>query len=449
MTEAELAAILSLASGEPPPRIVKVSPGDDARFWDACLAGGFACVEGWDALGDLAAFDDEAAFQSAFHEAFAARHDGDEAATAKKAAELWTFRELEPGDLVIANRGTSEVLAVGEVVEPGYAFQGDRGEAKHTVSVRWDASKACQIPKQAYWANVTVADVPAELYRAILAGPKAPAKETKAPKRDQDDAGDTTPVTFEDIARVLRDDGLSYSDETLAAYLLGLEAKRFVLLTGISGTGKTQLALSVAKALGGGAVAEGTVPRGPGRGPRGRRGAHRPALHAEATTGSSCPSAWSSAWSSGRATRTDPRPRWRWSIRAAASGCASRATTTAAPPTSSCATSSRTGSTRTWNPATPSTWRSSPAPPPTPPTACASTSPPTASPRRPTTRATWSSPCAPTGPTTAGSSATSTRCSSSTWPPTCSSCSCEPTPSASGRARRTGRPSPTSPSSTR
>ena len=42
---------------------------------------------------------------------------------------------------------------------------------------------------------------------------------------------------------MLRDDGLSYSDETLAAYLLGLEAKRFVLLTGISGTGKTQLAL--------------------------------------------------------------------------------------------------------------------------------------------------------------------------------------------------------------
>lgn len=57
-------------------------------------------------------------------------------------------------------------------------------------------------------------------------------------------------LDFEDILDQLRDASLSFSAELVASYLLALQAKRFVLLTGISGTGKTRLAQEIAKMFG-------------------------------------------------------------------------------------------------------------------------------------------------------------------------------------------------------
>ena len=51
---------------------------------------------------------------------------------------------------------------------------------------------------------------------------------------------------FDQLAESLARSGLVFSSELLANYLLALQTKRFVLLTGISGTGKTRLAQAVA-----------------------------------------------------------------------------------------------------------------------------------------------------------------------------------------------------------
>jgi hypothetical protein len=56
--------------------------------------------------------------------------------------------------------------------------------------------------------------------------------------------------TFEKITTSLQGSGLYVPSETLATYFLALQAKRFVILSGISGTGKTRIATEVAKALG-------------------------------------------------------------------------------------------------------------------------------------------------------------------------------------------------------
>ncbi len=45
--------------------------------------------------------------------------------------------------------------------------------------------------------------------------------------------------------------GISFAPELLSTYLLALATKRFVILTGLAGTGKTQLAVTVARLLGG------------------------------------------------------------------------------------------------------------------------------------------------------------------------------------------------------
>jgi predicted RNA-binding protein with PUA-like domain len=57
----------------------------------------------------------------------------------------------------------------------------------------------------------------------------------------------STEAGFDAITRALAQDGLHFPEEVISNYLLALQAKRFVILTGISGTGKTRIAMAVAR----------------------------------------------------------------------------------------------------------------------------------------------------------------------------------------------------------
>jgi 5-methylcytosine-specific restriction protein B len=148
-------------------RIVKIAPGHNAEFWQDCLNGEYICV-GWDEVGDLREFDSRESFRERFTEVFGERYSHQKSTLTKKGNELWTLIELEPGDLVVANQGTSMVLAVGEVVEPGYEWLSERQEYRHIVRVRWDKSYAREIESQKKWALVTVAPVQSALYEQIM-----------------------------------------------------------------------------------------------------------------------------------------------------------------------------------------------------------------------------------------------------------------------------------------
>ena len=54
---------------------------------------------------------------------------------------------------------------------------------------------------------------------------------------------------FSDLLRKLNQEGLLFSVETVANYVLALQTKRFAILTGISGTGKTRIAMTVARSF--------------------------------------------------------------------------------------------------------------------------------------------------------------------------------------------------------
>lgn len=60
---------------------------------------------------------------------------------------------------------------------------------------------------------------------------------------------DNVVVSFEKILVNLKDKGLYFHKELVSNYLLSLQTKRFVMLTGISGTGKTKLAMEIARML--------------------------------------------------------------------------------------------------------------------------------------------------------------------------------------------------------
>jgi 5-methylcytosine-specific restriction protein B len=188
-------------------RIVKIAPGEQARYWDDCRTNGYICV-GWDEIADLTEFDSKDDFKARFADVYRTNYNGSPQAISKKANELWTLRELEPGDVVIANKGISRVLAVGKVIEPGYEFRTERSEYKHTVSVAWDESFARDIEPQKGWIN-TVDKVSQELYRTIAAGKGASPLPAVPPS-----------ALFTDIEAAL-------------------DRKRQVILYGPPGTGKT------------------------------------------------------------------------------------------------------------------------------------------------------------------------------------------------------------------
>jgi 5-methylcytosine-specific restriction protein B len=154
-------------------KIVKIAPGEDARYWNDCLKGQYICV-GWDAVGDLRQYESKDAFRTKFAEAQLAGYNNHLPTVTRKGNELWTLRDLDPGDLVVANKGISQILAVGTVIDPGYDWRDDRSEYKHTVTVDWDTSYAREITPQKRWATTTVAPISQALAAEIFSKGKSP-----------------------------------------------------------------------------------------------------------------------------------------------------------------------------------------------------------------------------------------------------------------------------------
>ncbi|HUI40917.1 MAG TPA: hypothetical protein VL523_03000, partial [Terriglobia bacterium] len=153
-------------------RLVKIAPGEKARFWDDCRAGQYICV-GWDEVGNLRRFASKDDFKAAFSRRCSY-------SPAWKANELWTLMELRPGDRVIANNGLRKVVGVGTVRKPGYAWMPARRRDGycHTVAVRWDKTNwgtahYLEISRQRW--NNTVAPVSRELFERV-AGHAIPAE---------------------------------------------------------------------------------------------------------------------------------------------------------------------------------------------------------------------------------------------------------------------------------
>jgi len=158
--------------------VVKIAPGEKAMYWDDCLENGFVCV-GWDDVGDLTDFQTKEELKAKFTETF----DYVPTKASTKVNELWTLRELETSDIVVANRGISQVLAIGEVQDEGYQFRNDRETFKHTLAVKWDTSFTKEIPPQKNWAFTTVSKVPAALYDLIVKGKVGPSLQPATEKR--------------------------------------------------------------------------------------------------------------------------------------------------------------------------------------------------------------------------------------------------------------------------
>ncbi|MFF3710489.1 McrB family protein [Streptomyces phaeochromogenes] len=162
-------------------QIVKIAPGHDGKLWEECRAGGYIAV-GWDGVPDLRSYADKDEFLAAFTAAYTDEYNGYKSKISAKANEVWKLLSLRPGDLVVANKGTSEILAVGRVTGDGYVWREDRASYRHTVEAEWDETHAGRLAEpERSWATVTVKDVPAQLWARIRRTGQTPVDGADSP----------------------------------------------------------------------------------------------------------------------------------------------------------------------------------------------------------------------------------------------------------------------------
>lgn len=212
-----------------PPRYWKISPGEQGVNWEECRDGGFIGI-GWNKLGDISNLSEEE------FNVRAEEQGGSD--------QVWTFRNISIGDRIVANNGTKRVLGIGTVTGT-YYFDENGGTHKHRLPVRWDDTTERAVLKKGWFK--TLIPIKPDDFSAIENAPPVGSGIEIIAVPEPSKISNT--LTFEAILDQLREASLSFSAELVASYLLALQAKRFVLLTGISGTGKTQLALEVARAF--------------------------------------------------------------------------------------------------------------------------------------------------------------------------------------------------------
>jgi len=214
------------------PRLFKIAPGEQGRLWNDCLTGKFICV-GWDEVGDLTNFRSKEDFKRAFADSYATEYNHNESTISRKANELWTLTTLEPGDLILANRGISEILAVGTVTDTGYEYRPDRAEYRHTVGVDWDLSAQKAIEPIGAWRTTTVSRVTAAVHRRLF-----------SQQSPQPDVLAAIPVAVDDPYTTIEQ---------------AVKARGQVILYGPPGTGKTYVARRAAMWIAAGGSANPTA----------------------------------------------------------------------------------------------------------------------------------------------------------------------------------------------
>lgn len=108
----------------------KIAPGENARNWDACLKNGYIAL-GWDEIGDLTGLS-----RTEYEErrdSLISKYDD---WTKTGMEQLWRFtKQINEGDYIVANKGTSEVLGIG--IASGDYYYDDESEHAHRIPVEW------------------------------------------------------------------------------------------------------------------------------------------------------------------------------------------------------------------------------------------------------------------------------------------------------------------------
>ena len=225
---------LQMTANTKTPRHWLYAPGEKARKWDECKEKNLLLL-GWDPLGDFSQY-------KSVDEIFEALKDnydnGNDNSFRNDKLAIWQFmKEMNVGDIVYAKDGINKIIGKG-IIEGDYVYNSLREEYKNSRKIRWvntgNWSTDFQLPRKTL-TRFEVGDKTISQIETLIN-----SKTLIIPQKD---------FSINSIIEYINETGLLYSPSLIKRFAFSLMAKRFLILSGLAGSGKTQLALAFAKAL--------------------------------------------------------------------------------------------------------------------------------------------------------------------------------------------------------
>ena len=234
LTEKEVAKNddLSVESPNKTPNIWVYSPGEGARKWQECLDESVMLL-GWDDMENFKDYDTKQDIVERLREVYG----NTENAYTNDSLAIWQFsREMRPGDIIYVKRGMTLIVGRG-IVKGGYTYNGERYEYKNSRAVEWTHYGEWEYPKKLPMKTLTRINDYEEMVERLesLFDPQVKVEQI--------------PFKIGTLIEMIKKTGLIYEDKLIQRYVCSLMTKPFVILSGLAGSGKTQLALAFARAM--------------------------------------------------------------------------------------------------------------------------------------------------------------------------------------------------------
>ncbi len=214
------------------PNIWVYAPGEGARKWQECLDESVMLL-GWDEMENYRDYETRQDIVERLREVYG----NTENAYTNDSLAIWQFcHEMRPGDIVYVKRGLTLIVGRG-IVRGGYAYNGERYEFKNSRAVEWTQSGEWEYPKKLPMKTLTRINDYKEMVERLEG------------LFDPQEKIEQIPFSMTSLIKNVNKTGLLYEDKLIKRYACSLMTKPFVILSGLAGSGKTQLALAFARAM--------------------------------------------------------------------------------------------------------------------------------------------------------------------------------------------------------
>ncbi|MBZ0238278.1 MAG: EVE domain-containing protein [Deltaproteobacteria bacterium] len=235
-----LEGMIATGSSASQVRYWKIAPGGRAYAWPEMERDGVIAISWYELqVGDLRAYASKQALEQRIAELAPDLKPGK---CRRRAEQLWAFRNISIGDVIVANRGYSAIVGEGKVTGD-YFFRAGNKFFPHARPVQWTLTKERAIPDQGPKWRPTVVALSADEYDDLFADDELDAK----PEPDHQPPTNPSEAEPYTLQHALKQVFLAESE--LEGFLDLLKYKKNLLLQGPPGVGKTFVASELAYVL--------------------------------------------------------------------------------------------------------------------------------------------------------------------------------------------------------